>query len=590
MAGKSLPWLSLGLPVAALACVMATGVQAQEKKNCKTDTPVSSVFPIPCTDGSTGGVDMDAGAAYVWKAFIALNWPAKDGARGVPDTTKPFGAAGTRVWETLRSKVELYPGNALPLVPPHGVVLTNGKPSNGPDYGYSDPPKYLYSPLKTTTVDGSIKACQGQQPVTTPAWHTLDETTQIGNNQTFAGVLPKVDPSGRNSQPQLIRYGVKMNQDLYANIVEGQYWYKTGLGKTPLQVARDNYTSTLAKGQANDPPSPFVNFASTVDDSAAVELKMSWRPLTGAEAASGRFYQANVRYYELASGSSTPCWREDTWGLVGMHLITFTREAPWGIWSTFEQADNILTADGKPVEDADGNVINPPSGPNPTSPQLSSNPEVVNPVVKATGDYCTSPGARLFFRENPSYKTMPSQGNICANSRWHAIPQDIVALNAQAHQSIQAALKASGQTTSPWLYYKLINVQATPVDYSGKDNARFSSTASYYLANSTIETDYSLGMFTGDLVNGVPQNVTSSGAKYNNTQLLPFQAGRIGFLEQPMAMGGCAGCHGYAASVGQDFSFALGDNPAEPQQPSPFKTPQGLGSVTNFFSPKTYKQ
>ncbi len=67
-------------------------------------------------------------------------------------------------------------------------------------------------------------------------------------------------------------------------------------------------------------------------------------------------------------------------------------------------------------------------------------------------------------------------------------------------------------------------------------------------------------MFTGDLKHGVPRNITDTSGVYYNTQLLPFQAANLGFLEKPMRMGGCAGCHAFAATIGQDFSFALGDN------------------------------
>jgi hypothetical protein len=117
-------------------------------------------------------------------------------------------------------------------------------------------------------------------------------------------------------------------------------------------------------------------------------------------------------------------------------------------------------------------------------------------------------------------------------------------------------------------------VQATPVDVTAMNNPRFSTPESYYMANSVIETDYSLGEFTGDLVNGAPSNVTQSGtliSPYYNNRLLPFQASKLSFLEQPLRMGGCAGCHGFAASVGQGSSFALGDNVVKPESTDAFK-------------------
>ncbi|HMF42996.1 MAG TPA: hypothetical protein VKQ32_20125, partial [Polyangia bacterium] len=162
-------------------------------------------------DGATGSLPLSSAASYGWSAFIALNWPASTaaGTRGAPDTTKTFGQPGTPAWITMRSKVEVYPGNASATVAPHGVVLnSSGQPTNGPDYGYGDAQQYYYA-------SGLLNPCTGQAKVPSPALVVLDETTQIGNNQTFAGVAPP-DPSGYNTKPQLIRYSVKMNKPFYA--------------------------------------------------------------------------------------------------------------------------------------------------------------------------------------------------------------------------------------------------------------------------------------------------------------------------------------------------------------------------------------
>lgn len=49
---------------------------------------------------------------YAWQLFVAANWPAKTGARGVPDTSATFGATGkTVVWETYKTTTELFLAN-----------------------------------------------------------------------------------------------------------------------------------------------------------------------------------------------------------------------------------------------------------------------------------------------------------------------------------------------------------------------------------------------------------------------------------------------------------------------------------------------
>jgi hypothetical protein len=305
----------------------------------------------------------------------------------------------------------------------------------------------------------------------------------------------------------------------------------------------------------------------------AVELKAAWRPLTAAEAASGRFHTATIRYYET-NNLKLPCYREDVWGLVGLHIIAQTAHSPWVLWATFEQADNILTAGGQPTEDANGEVI-VPQDVSPTSPALASDPSQLNPKVAIQGGqpYCSAPGSRLFFQENPGLSALPANGRICVNTRWHPISDSIIAVNQLAHTTLQNYLNTvsnGGAATSPWLNYKLVNVQAIPVN---QDSVGYDP-ASYYTANSVIETDYSLGMFSGDLTNqGAPSNVQpgpgGQGTQpYYNTTLLPFQG--VGAVPPQVNMGGCAGCHGFSAQTGRNFSFALGNNVLAPESSHPF--------------------
>lgn len=557
----SLPLGRLAL-AAGLLLTTAT-VSHAENYTCdagyiKGKITVSPTFGPPKTDGSTGTVNLCDGGIYAWNAFIALNWPALAGNRGQPDPQKSFGADGTPVWETYRNKVELYPGNGNATTPPHGVKLPV-KPSDFP-YGYGDAPAYFYSPAKTGTTNGSVPPCDGQTPPASPAFINLDETTQIGNDMLYAGVVGSASGGG-NSAPQLVRYDVKMNEDIYGKIVEGTYWYQS----PQLTKAETNYIKQLPN-QTQDPPAPYVNLGPSISERSkiSIELKTSWRQLTETEAKSGRFYTTTARFYEAHKGKFS-CYRESRWGLLGMHLISFTSNAPWVIWGTFEQADNILTADGKPTEDVNGKLIVPDI--DPTSPKLTSDPSVPKPVVKATGVACTIPASRLYFRENPHANGLPANQNICVNARWHAIPDYVQALNKAAHDTMAA------KATTPWAYYKLINVQPVPVSGPPPANEapHFTDLPSYYLANATIETDYSLGNFTGHLVGGAPSDVTTAKQPYFNTRLLPFQALR--FFTTPIAMGGCAGCHGNAAQRGSDFSFALlGNTVSAPELPDAFDT------------------
>jgi hypothetical protein len=78
-----------------------------------------------------------------------------------------------------------------------------------------------------------------------------------------------------------------------------------------------------------------------------IEMKAGWRVLTDAESASGRFHTATARFYEFGkptSSGKTYSWRQATFGLVALHVIQKTPTAPYFVYATFEQADNILRA------------------------------------------------------------------------------------------------------------------------------------------------------------------------------------------------------------------------------------------------------
>jgi hypothetical protein len=76
--------------------------------------------PEPATDvdfKSDGdeGTGLPLFAHFAWKDFIALNWPAAKGARGVADKTKTFGSnADNVVWGTWKDMNDLFPIRAKP--------------------------------------------------------------------------------------------------------------------------------------------------------------------------------------------------------------------------------------------------------------------------------------------------------------------------------------------------------------------------------------------------------------------------------------------------------------------------------------------
>jgi hypothetical protein len=286
---------------------------------------------------------------------------------------------------------------------------------------------------------------------------------------------------------------------------------------------------------------------------------------------SGRFHTATVRYYENDGGDT--CYQQATFGLVSPHIIQKTQLAPYFIYATFEQADNILDANGRPVEDVDGSPLSSSqpcrsdqTQPCPTTPSVTLNDTAtVNPgqvppqvvLVPSNAEYCTSstnttPPSRLFYLNTSGLSGLPTEGYICVNRRDNDIPPVIIDANKRAHALIQHAVP-----NSVWQYYKLINVQYQPVnkDHAGlygaqpgeNDLSKANNPTTYYLANIVVETN---GLNVG----------TGSNSDYASQ----FPGGGTGihsnmfYQGSGYYMGGCMGCHGSQGQTqGGDFSVIV---------------------------------
>jgi hypothetical protein len=553
-----------------LSVSLSLSLKSADDSNARAPTDITINSQVPSelnpTNGGAPNATPDQAAAFAWQEFIALNWPAgpqngQPNQRDTPSSTSRFGDpnySGPTTWETFRGKVEIFPGNGN-VMPPPGYPGPHGDVS----YGYDALPRYNYN----VTVS---PADPGQATDPTP-WVNLDETDQIGLDNMYAGVVAPGSSPG-NSSPQLIRFLAKANRSQYvyvagnssASNTTNQWWFA---------IPSDVVSATKAYLVNNQASPPAGSNTLVSLPNGTIEIKAGWRPLNPSEAASGRFHTQTVRFYENPSGDSLNyTYRNATWGLVALHIIQKTPSAPYFIYATFEQADNILTADGRPVEDVDGRIILKPEPPTATSPQVSLlDPQplptppppggelvstmgsVVLSEDPATGKpqtYCGAPGSHLYYHNdtgNPP-NSAPSKGTICVEKRDNAIPDYVINGNAQAHAAIAAYLKQSGIVSAPWLYYKLINVQYYPYDkvittvtpngslYQAKPpyNARNPAPSSFYQANIVVETNRSLQLFSGGLSPYICSDWNQDGTPHKNTI----------YNGHSYNMGGCMGCHG----------------------------------------------
>ena len=554
-------------------------------------------------NGAASATLQDA-AIFAWQEFIALNWPAlpQTGAtntRDQPDYSKPFGTTtGPLVWHTFRHKAEIFPGTGQP--PGYaGSTATNY-------YGYDAPPQYIYAngPIPSFASLSSPTPTPTGSPSPAP-WINLDEQSEIGLDTMFAGTASNL-PWPR----QQILFLAKANRAEYMYVAANKWWdgsapgpatakYIAGFANNPSGYVEPAPGNTTGPG-----PSPYVSFPNNV-----IEIKSAWRQLTAKEVSSGRFYTTTVRYYNskgsqvgYIDAGNNPNQGYPVWGLVALHIIQKTPSAPYFIYATFSQADNILDSNGNCVEDENGNLRLGPCGqqttatPAPTAPDepnITSTPATgATPQTPQTVQHLTqevSPvtlqtaGQRLFYSNTaptptstPTPTPATTQGIIAVNQREHNIPQCIIDVNTAAHAAIASY---TGQNNNVWLYYKLINVQYQPYDkppgttYTGAPNGPDPST--YYQANEVVETNFILQVFSGQFQGALPspyENINTFGlitdyntdgttfknVYYNMPVIVPTPSPTPNPNSGKAAlMGGCMGCHGNAQVAGYDFSFIL---------------------------------
>jgi hypothetical protein len=238
------------------------------------DVPSTKLDPFP------------AFANFAWRAFVALSWPAltEPARRGEPDRGRRLADPGPRVWETFKSRYEVFPRDS------------EGRPT---------------APALWASYGGA-NPC-GAEPE--PARKTLATFSPFADfNQASFSPGRFLGPLVAQNRTY-VRYEIRVNEAEFRSLVEPRV----------------------------EPPSAEAP-ARFPDGSIAV--KAAWRLLTSADAAAtrARYYVVEgARVVDVAatlrSGVPT-CVRADV-ALVGLHIAIKTKYRPQWIWSTFEHTDNV---------------------------------------------------------------------------------------------------------------------------------------------------------------------------------------------------------------------------------------------------------
>ncbi|MEO1006561.1 MAG: hypothetical protein AAFW67_12080, partial [Cyanobacteria bacterium J06638_38] len=437
-----------------------------------------------------------------------------------------------------------------------------------------------------------------------PAWVNLDETNEIGRASMYAGIVnpnPGAKPNDAGVYPkQQFLYVAKANHVEYNYATKdrgGTYWNLAGVPKDVATATRnfigDNHKyPPLASSTCSDTDT-CVSLPN-----GTIEIKSAWRQLNSGE--ESEFHTAPVRYYLKEDDGNTCYVQTDSgWGMAALHINHKTPSAPYFTFATFDQVNNIVTNNGSPVENPNGVIIANQSA-DPTSPnivEVSSIPsnkdqtivyevaaksasvqQVFDPYLNSKLDgktYRFPPNHNiknksLYYRNTPETKedvagSLLPQFPITINKRQIPIPEEVIAVNALAHDAIANYNLEHNLDNSPWLNYRLINVQYKPLTKAPGVRYTGENPGGYYLSNDVVETDYNLQFFSGKfylkgnklISQGLitdyapPGQIPAFGDSKTGQFFNAFNAG------QGFTSAGCMGCHGVAANFGADFSFIL---------------------------------
>lgn len=309
--------IRIATAVGLLAAIgLADFAQAQPKNACQggagcagsaCPTSIASAqATVPLAACPIGGENQNAVDIFSWNEFIALNWPATMNCTA--DTTKSIlnvksGNDGPVVWQTFMSSDNVFVApTSSPATWCTGDALSNlfaKTPRMLPTTSKSSPKALQALAAVISQPRGALAV---SQPRGAPA---ISQPT--GVLQALGGVV--TDQSGR-----WLRYERLMNQLEYQAIVSNN-WYR-------LSVINGLSSLTLPTN--------------------AMEIKSSWKVLTAAESASGRYYTTSAIVYNTSGPNPAPSPGTNpvTLGLVGLHIIQKTPQQGNFFWSTFEQVDN----------------------------------------------------------------------------------------------------------------------------------------------------------------------------------------------------------------------------------------------------------
>jgi hypothetical protein len=233
---------------------------------------------------------------FSWESFIALNWPAATGSRGVPN----------------------QPGNADAfLKAPNGTPVVWGTYKDSFElFGQKDK-----RPTSWDATDIPVNPCPGGQAgQKTLVFLSKGNTPLMQTSQAFS--FPLIDQ--RNNY---VYYDVRYDQAQY-NFIRGQDNDPTSWLYLLKNLApKENAPGGLQMPISSPSPSPTLG---------AIMVKGAWRIKTDKDDPN-RFYTTNAQIYNPGTQTCT----QTQVLLVGLHIAHKVDPFSEWVWSSFEQVDNV---------------------------------------------------------------------------------------------------------------------------------------------------------------------------------------------------------------------------------------------------------
>lgn len=424
-----------------LACLGASFTSALAMADTATPPVLSPTIPFDVTANPPITLDSLQRAFDVlsWQTFVALNWPAN--ADGSANTSAQIGAPGQRVWESWKES--------------YAIFLPQGQKPLAWDQ-HTPPPA----------------ACQGKGD--------LPVLQQMGK---VAGVLdefiqpfktgPLVDQEGTYT-----RNAIMVNQPMFDDIVNNDLYSKEG---QQAFLSKDDNRIAFSCG------------SHTAQQVGAIMVKSAWKVL-GRNDNPQDFHAVDALVYTRGNtdpntGAVIPesCSAQKV-GLVGLHIVHKTKEAPQWVWSTFEHVRNV--------------------------------PEETTPINERKGPY-------LFYDAQASNRPVNEPPARPWDPSKYATPSQIVreipltAATQQLNAQWQGALKGT-----VWANYQLISTQwpTVPADDCQVPSPTnpLGTPAPTFLANATLES-YNQGT--------TPQASSSCLECHNNATTRVTESPRTSFAD-----------------------------------------------------------